>query len=121
MEPFSRDELVMALRPALGEADAMEIAEGAYAIGEETWARLLAAGYSADEGAFVRLAAMNLSEDTLILLAMSSEKGAHTISLFRKWLQRLGGATDEERARDDARWAARSALLADASFATDGE
>jgi hypothetical protein len=121
MEPFSRDELVVALRPALEEADAVEIADGAYAVGEETWARCLAAGYPADEGTFVRLAAMNLSEDFLILLAMASEKGARTIPLFRAWRQRRGRATDEERARDDAQWAARHALLAEVSFVKDGE
>ena len=121
MEAFSRDEIVAALRPAIEEADAVEIAEDAYALGEKTWAHLLAAGYPAEESAFVRLAAMNLSEDTLILLALASEKGARIIPLFRQWRQQRGGVTDEERASDDARWAARYALLADASFATDGE
>ena len=42
MESFSLDELVAALRIALSDADAVEIAEGAYAIGEETWARMAA-------------------------------------------------------------------------------
>lgn len=116
MESSSRDELVAALRPALEDADAVEIADGAYAIGEETWERLRASGYPARDEAFVRLAAMNLSEDTLILLALASEKGASTIHAYREWRQRHGGATDEERSRDDARWAARYALLASATF-----
>jgi len=119
MEPFSLDELVAALRIALCDADAVEIAEGAYAIGEETWARMAASGYPPEEEAFVRLASMNLSQATLILLALASEKGARTIPAFRQWRQRVGHATDESRARDDAAWAAEYALLEGATFERD--
>ena len=74
--------------------------------------RVAAAGRSADEQAFIHLAAMNLSEDTLILLALSSDQGARNLREFRLWRQRVGGATEEWRREDDARWAERYSLLA---------
>jgi hypothetical protein len=98
----------------------VEIAEGAYAIGEESWTRLRGA-FTPEDEAFARLGSMNLSEDTLILLAFASGKGARTIAAYREWRRRRAGASDEERARDDARWAERYALLAGATFAKDGE
>jgi len=100
------------MRLALEEDDALELADGAYTLGEEARAISAAAGCSLDEQACIQLAAMNLSDDTLILLALASAKGTERVQAFRDWRQRAGRAGAEWREQDDAQWNARYAQLA---------
>lgn len=120
METFSRDELIAALRLVLEEEDAVEIANGAFELGEDARIRAAAAGRSEEEQAFVHLAAMNLSQGTLCLLALDSNRGARMVNAFRDWQQRVGRASAERRAQADASWNAKYAQSARA-VSTGGE
>jgi hypothetical protein len=120
MNPFTREELVQAMRRLLPEVDARELGDGAYAIGQASLARARAAGCPADDEAFLHSVAMNLSEDTLILPALASEKGAQTVHSFRRWRQAVSDSSAEWCEQDNASWSARYAQLAGALYCEGG-